>query len=335
MGNLNLLQLEETGISYGIEGMKILFYGGNTRGKTPQAMRFPKPLLLMGEAGGSGIKGHKVPITSKKDFVDVVKQLTDQKTFNDMKEKFQTIILDCAEDIVDVYKTSVAREYGCREVGEVQQAQKGNPNGYALYRTSFKADINKLCSYGYTVIFISHEEEIELDNGKTYLQPKGTSNVKDSMRFIKDLCDFRFYIKANGIDKESGKTIMSTAYCTETDKFYAGSRFDIVPIVNPFNAENIIEAITEAQKKSAENYGADLVSFEITDDGYTKQDYLESIEPYVSKLFELYPDEVIGIIEAQLGEGVKVSDAKDSQLVELETIYTNLVSMARDRNIEV
>ena len=59
MANLNLLGLEESGVSYGIEGLKILIYGGNTLGKTPQAMRFPKPLLLMGEAGGTAIKGYK------------------------------------------------------------------------------------------------------------------------------------------------------------------------------------------------------------------------------------------------------------------------------------
>ena len=69
MANLNLLDLEESGVSYGIEGLKILIYGGNTLGKTPQAMRFPKPLLLMGEAGGTAIKGYKIPIKQKNTFL--------------------------------------------------------------------------------------------------------------------------------------------------------------------------------------------------------------------------------------------------------------------------
>ena len=125
MANLNLLGLEETGVAYNLDGLKIQIYSDeNAVGKTKQAMRFPKPLLLMGEAGGSAIKGYKIPITRKKDFVDVVKQLTDEKTLDQMKEKFQTIILDCVEDIADVYKQAVAQEYGCRDVGEVQQAQK-------------------------------------------------------------------------------------------------------------------------------------------------------------------------------------------------------------------
>lgn len=334
MAGLNLLELEETGVNYGLEGLKIEIYGGNTLGKTPNAMKFPKPLLIMGEAGGTALKGRKVPIAKKKDFVDIVKQLTDLRTLEQMKEKYQTIILDCVEDIVDVYKKAVALEYGCREVGEVQQAKKGNPNGYSLYRTQFKSDINLLCSFGYTIIFLSHEEFVEKENGTLYAQPKGSSNIKDSTRFVKDLCDFRFYIKSNGTDKDTGKTIMSTAYCTETNNFYAGSRFDIVPVINPFTAENIINAIIEAQKKSAENEGADLVEFKMNE-GYTKEDYLNDIKPYAMKLSELYPEEAEAIVTAQLGSGKRISEARDNQLVELETIYNNLVALAQARGVEV
>lgn len=344
MAKINLLELEETGINYGIEGLKILIYGSNTLGKTPQSMRFPKPLLFMAEAGGTAVKGHKVVVDSKKKFVDYVNQLTDEKTLPQMKEKFQTIVLDTASDIVDLYKTAVALEYGVKDVSEMN-ANPDLPNGYALYRDAFKKDINKLCAFGYTVIFIMHEELVEIKeqavvNGKIksvgtgtfQIVPKGSNSVKDSARFIKDLCDFRFYIKGNGVD-EDGKVIMSTAYCHETPEFYAGSRFDIQNVVNPFTAENLIKAMTEAQKRSAENYDAELVTFELKHDGYTKADYLKDIEPVIMALFEVYPNEVNEIVDRQL-HGVKVTDAKESQLVELETIYNNLVAFADERNIK-
>lgn len=347
MANIDLLSLEESGVSYGIEGLKILIYGGNTLGKTPQSMRFPKPLLLMGEAGGTAIKGHKVSIKQKKDFVDIVKQLTDEKTMEQMKEKFQTIVIDTATDIIEIYAQSVAREYGVKDVSEMN-ANKDMPNGYALYRNAFKNDVNKLCSCGYTVIFIMHEELVEVKeqqvvngkikavgNGVFKIVPKGSNSVKDSARFIKDMCDFRFYVKGNGVDEKTGKTIMSTAYAHETAEYYAGSRFDIEPIINPFTAENLIEAMKKAQKQSAENYGADLVSFTMDSNGYTKQDYLDGIEPYARALYELYPNEVEDIIYKQLGEGVMPKEAKESQLVELETIYNNLVAFAQERNVSL
>lgn len=347
MAGLNLLELEESGVSYGIEGLKILIYGSNTLGKTPQSMKFPKPLLLMGEAGGTAIKGYKQSIKSKKDFVDVVKQLTDEKTLDKMKEKFQTVVIDTATDIIELYSMAVAREYGVKDVSEMN-SNKDMPNGYALYRNAFKADINRLCSCGYTVIFIMHEELSEIKeqtivNGKIKatgtgafkIVPKGSNSVKDSSRFLRDLCDFRFYIKGNGIDQETGKTIMSTAYAHETAEYYAGSRFNIVPIINPFTAENLIKAMEDAQKKSAEEQGADLVSFTMDDNGLTKADYLDAIKPYVVALFEIYPEETQHIIASQLGDGIKVSEAKESQLVELETIYNNLVAFAQERNVEV
>ena len=197
-----------------------------------------------------------------------------------------------------------------------------------------KWDSNNVCGFGYTVIFISHEETIEREDGTLYTQPKGSSNIKDSTRFIKDLCDFRFYIKSNGVDKETGKTIMSTAYCTETESFYAGSRFDIVPVVNPFSSENIINAIIDAQKRSAENAGAELVEFKLSE-GYTKQDYLDDIKPYAMKLSDLYPEESAAIVESQLGANKRISEAREDQLVELETIYNNLVALAQSRGVTV
>lgn len=343
---IDLLGLEETGVTYGIEGLKILIYGGNTLGKTPQSMRFPKPLLLMGEAGGTAIKGYKQSIKSKKDFVDIVKQLTDEKTMPQMKEKFQTIVVDTATDIIEIYAQATAREYGVKDVSEMN-SNSDMPNGYALYRTAFKNDINKLCSCGYTVIFIMHEELVEIKeqqvvngkikavgNGVFKIVPKGSNSVKDSARFLKDMCDFRFYIKGNGTDEKTGKTIMSTAYAHETAEYYAGSRFDIEPIINPFTAENLITAMENAQKRSAEEYGADLVEFSMENNGYTKDDYIRDIEPICNACYNVYPDETISIIEKQLGD-IPITEAKESQLVELETIYNNLVAFAQERHIEI
>ena len=351
---LDLLKLEESGVNYGIESLKIMIYGGNTLGKTPQAMRFPKALLFKGEEGGGAIKGYQVPISSKKDFVDYVKMLTNDKTLAAMKEKYQTIVLDTATDIVDLYKAAVAADYQKSDVSQVKptKAEPDLPNGYALYRDSFKRDINLLCSKGYTVIFIMHEELAEIKetgvgtdkNGNLKVMatgtaqfkymPKGSSNEKDSARFLRDLCDFRFYIKGNGID-EDGNVILSTAYCHETEEFYAGSRFDIQNVVNPFTAENLIEAMTEAQKRSAEKYGANLVTFELKDDNYTKADYIRDITPIATALVQGgYGEEYQKIVVGQLKTTARISEAKETQLRELDSIYTQAEELARAYHLE-
>lgn len=336
MANLDLLALEEGGVTYSLDGLKIMIYGKNTLGKTPQTMRFPKPLLLMGESGGSALKGYKIPIKKKKDFLDTVKQLTDEKTMDAMKEKFQTVILDCAEDIIEIFESSLCKEFGVRDVGEIQKLQKGNPNGYSVYRREFKQQINLLTSCSYTVIFISHEETIKNENDDTtYIQPKGSKGDNSSSRFIRDLCDYRFYIQGNGINPETNKTIMSTAWCVGTENFYAGSRFNIQSFVNPFTAENLIEAILDSQKRSAEEQGSELEAYKPDTSEYTREDYFECIKPYVLKLNPLYPDLVLDIIASQLGDGVKVTEATEEQLTELEVIYNKLVALACDRAIVV
>lgn len=341
----SLLDMEESGVSYGLEGLKIMIYGGNNLGKTPQAMRFPKALLLMGETGGSALKGYKKHMKSKKVFLDTVKELTDERTLDKYKEKFQTIVLDCVEDIIELFEIAICKQYGVSDVGEVQRLEKGNPNGYIVYRKDFKQQINLLTGCGYTVIFIAHEEHVDLPTGendkngdaitKDFIQPKGSKGDKSSSRFIRDICDFRFYVTSSGVDKETNKTIMSKAWCVQTDAFFAGSRFNCKPLIDPFTAENVIEAIEDAQKKSAEDYGSELVTFKRTTDKYNKQDYVDDITPYILKLYPLYPDIVGDIVSSQLGDGCKITDATEEQLTELEQIYNKLVDLSVDRGIYV
>lgn len=342
MATDSLLDMEMSDIVGGLEGIKILIYGRNTLGKTPNAMKFPKSLLLMGESGGSAIRGYKKAIRSKKDFVKTVAELTNEKTLEQMKEKFQTIVIDTVEDIIELFETALAREYGVKDIGEIQQLERGNPNGYTVCRKDFKQQINLLTSCGYTIIFIAHEgtmkrkkivdgKEVEYD----WIIPKGSKGDNASSTFIRDLCDYRFYIKGNGIDPETKKTIMSTAWCVETDEFYAGSRFPMPSFINPFTAENIIEAIKKSQEQSAEEQNSDLQVYKINTDNYTKEDYFEIIKPYIKKLNGLYPDDTMYIVEQSLGVGNRVSKATDEQLSELETIYCNLVSLACDHGIVV
>lgn len=341
----NLLELEEDKVGYGIEGLKIQIYGGNALGKTYQANKFPKPLLMCAESGGSAIKGKKVSINSKKDFLEYVKQLTDEKTLPKMKELYQTIIIDTIEDVIELFEIAICKEYGVKDVGEIQQLQKGNPNGYSVYRKEFKQQINLLTNKGYTVIFISHEETVEVESGEEdakgnpimvdYIQPKGSKGEKGSARFIRDLCDFRFYIRGNGMDKETGKPILSTACCIGTDKYFAGSRFAIQSFVNPYTADNLIEAIKKAQEESAKLENSGLRAYHIETKKDTREDYIEAIKPYFAKLKGLYPDLVKDIVDSQLGVDSKISEATDEQLTELETIYTNFISLACDKGIVV
>lgn len=336
MAKTDLLSLTEDAFMSGMEGKKIMIYGVNDTGKTKQLTKLDRPLLLMTESGGSAVKCRKLPVSKWSKFKEIVESLTAEKTFEQMYEAYRTILVDTGENLVDLSEKAVCNEFGVRDLSEIN----GKQNGYKIARTDFQMQINKLTSVGYTVVFICHEEKVEMEDevtGETYnfIQPKGTSNEKSSMRMLRDLCDFCIYLRPNGIDPQTYETIPSTAICKRTKNVFARSRFAIQTFIDPFTAQGLIDAIEKAVEKSAEEEDAEIEKYRLIKDDYTKDDYLEIIKPYVDALFPVCGEDVNYIVEMELGEGRKISSATDKELTSLDNIYSNLVTKATLLGIEV
>ena len=300
---------------------------------TYQASHFPKPFLIMTESGGSAVNIPKKYCGTWSFFKSMVDDFT--KNAEEYAKDLKTIIIDTAENLVDLSEKAVCNEFSVRDLSEIT----GRQNGYKIARSDFSAQINKLTSAGYCVVFVAHEEKIEETDevtGETYtfVQPKGTSSEKGSMRMLRDLCDFCIYLKPMGINPETFETIPSMAICKRTKNVFARSRFAIETIINPFTAENIIKAIEDAVRKSADNEGAQLGAVEV-DKKMSKDDYLELIKPYVEKLFVVCKDDVNIIVSEELGDGRKISSATDDELIKLDNIYNRLVTKATLLGIEV
>ena len=163
MAKINLFDLEETGMVCSLKGQKIYLYGSNDTGKTFQSMKLPKPLLLMTESGGNGVRGKKQSVTKWAVFKDFVNQLTSEKmvrfdgsTSNDeddeaentksnkcpqyelMQEKFQTIVVDTVENLVDLAEQATCQEFGVRDLSEIQRSRMV----MLFYRKDFKTQVN-------------------------------------------------------------------------------------------------------------------------------------------------------------------------------------------------
>ena len=123
----------------GLEGKKILIYGSNDCGKTYQSMHLDKPLLLMTESGGGALSNRKKSISTWSAFCQMVETLAG-KHYEEMKKLFSTIIIDTAENLVDLSEKSTCNEFGVRDLSEIQ----GRQNGYKISRNNFSAQINKL-----------------------------------------------------------------------------------------------------------------------------------------------------------------------------------------------
>lgn len=338
MAKIDIFAPQEVNMVSGLEGQKIYFYGDNGLGKSYQASKFEKPLLLMAESGGSALAVPKFPITTWNSFTEIVKQLV--ANIKRSKEVYQTIIIDTVEELVSRCEESVAKRFGVTEVGMVQQADPANnPNGYSLARAMFKSQINLLTSVGFTVIFIGHFQQVEYTDsisGETYkkIVPYGTEKEKGSTRFVRNLCDFVFYLEGQGIDPESGKTIYSKALCRDNKKAFARSRYtQMQTYINPFTAENVKLAIEKAIEQEAKNSGAGLIEFQKANFDFTRDDYIAMIGPYFKKLYGLYPDFVANVIEKYLGAGRKVSSATEDEVSNLANIYGELVDFCSDKGL--
>ena len=356
MAKVNLFELEPEGIVRSLKGQRILIYGSNSVGKTKTLSKMAdgKVLLIAAESGDNGVSCAKVKVHKWTEFVDLVNQLTSEKPsktnsakkeWEVLQEKYEVIGLDTADALIELSEAQTCTELGVRDLSENEDTTK---NGWAIYRKNFKKQIEKLCSYGYCVVEIAHEEIVLKDaNGVTvskrpknddsivdFVQPKGTENKKSANRYLRDNADFCMYIKSNGVD-ENGKVIPSSAICVQTKNVFARSRYDIVSTIPVFSAANLTKAILDAIEKTAKEEDAQIVEWEHKSEAYSAKELIEMIEPYYKAIYEKNPDKVIAIVEEELGEGVKVSKATDDNLAELENIYNKLVSFADDQQIKI
>ena len=330
----DLLALEVENVIGSLKGMVEVWYGSNNTGKTYNAIKNNKSILLQCEAGGRGVSGKKVAATSWRDFMDYIKQLTDPKKLEKMQELYECVVIDTLENMCMLSDNAVAQSFGVGTLGEIT----GKQNGYVLSRSQIAMAIMKLTSAGYRVVFISHEEAVETVDeitGETYnfIIPKGSNNEKASARFVRDMADVVIYLKANPYDVENDKEVLSTAIYKRTKSVFARSRFSDLPFLLPnFNAKQHQEILLEAIRKRAEREECGISDYEVTQPK-TREEWFEQIKPLLLKIHTFNPDVAVEIVEAQLGEGRKVSSATDEELIKLENIYTSMLTYAIQFNL--
>ena len=88
MAEINLTGIKPHQVSRDMRGYTVFFYGAAKTGKTTNAVKFPKHLLLAFEKGYNAIPGAMaLPINSWSEFRQVLRQLKEDEA----KEKFETV----------------------------------------------------------------------------------------------------------------------------------------------------------------------------------------------------------------------------------------------------
>jgi hypothetical protein len=315
-------------VSKGLDGKSFLVYGSNRTGKTKVGCELPKPFYLGFENGISAISGIPfLPINNWSNFLKIVKQLTKPDAIDKVKEMYQTIIFDTLEAAA-----RFCEEYTCSKYG-AETIASGN-KGYGLWK-EFSIELwkplNQLTSCGLTTYFIAHDDTREVPdaNGEKTkkIYPRGEKRLVDP---AVDLCDFIIYLQPNGLD-ENGKEILSSAYCTNTREYHAGSRFTFMPEkIEVFSAENLQKVVEYVVEKEEEFKHIKAISFKEQKNktvavSKTFSDLTSEIKAIALKLKEEgMMDKYKIIVEQYLGKDGSVKDASPLQAQQLELILDDL-----------
>lgn len=323
----------------GIEGKCILTHSEERKlGKTAQACRMPKPFYLRFEQGINAIDG--IPyadLTCWRDFKRVNKQLTDPKNLEKVKELYTTIIFDTVDVAIKWCEDYVVSTAGATRINDMNNGY----GGWKEYENEWFKEINKLTNAGFAVFFISHsQEKTKTDpvTGAEYVQmcPKGDKRTID---LILDLVDFIGYVKSNGFD-EDGNEIPSSIYFANTKEFQAGSRFKFMPkVIEHYTAENLQDAIKMAVEKEEAENGNKAITFEEKKIEEKKEkipfeELMELVSEAGTKLAEAgHIDDLIAIVEDELGAGKKVSECTKRQESAVSVIYDNILDKIEELGI--
>ena len=329
MTTFDIFNPQVSTVAKGLEGKVITIVGSNSLGKTKQATRMERPFYLGFEKGIRAIAGIPfLPINKWSDFKKINKQLTDPKNLDKAKEMYQTLIFD------EVYTSALyCQDYLCKKHG-VETIGEGN-GGFGLwkeYESEYWTEIDKLLGAGYTLIFISHEEETK--EGKKI--PKGD---KRSIKPIVDNSDVVVYLTSNGID-ENGKVIKSSAWFAETPQFFARSRFDYMTTYIPeFTAENLEEAIAEGIRLQEEAEGIKAVSYDEQKETFKSEELdFKSLIDEINEVGKAvatagFLDDLLETIEKHLGKGKKLADAKPSQIEVVSILLDDVKDLAETKSV--
>lgn len=311
-----------TRISEDLRGKVLVLYGGNNVGKTLQSARFPNPVFLPCEKGMNAINGALVLKTNSwNDLKKNGRKLAGKKFVKLLNEGNQiTVIVDGSERIGNYVKDYLCSKYDVPTIGKAN----GGYGAWEEYENLIWSWVNSIISLGYTVVFIGHEK---YDSKKDKYIITGDERA---IKPIRDNADVVAYLKSNGID-EDGKTVYSSAYLSETEDFFARTRYSYMDTyVEEFTAENLTNVIIDGIKKQNEAEGFTGVSFEeqqeIYDDGDEDiDDIKESIKELYEQLDELDKLEEYGEVVAEhLGDDMKVSEATEKQIESLKCIRDDL-----------
>ncbi|MED4883112.1 ATP-binding protein [Bacillus smithii] len=296
-------------------------------GKTSNAVKFPKPLLLATEKGYNALSGVMAqPINKWADFKKVLKQLKDPRAH----ELYETIILDTADILFDLCEKYICQREGVDKIGDIPYGA-----GYGMLEKEYDEALREIPLMDYGLVMISHSEDKEFkdENGESYNKIVPTL-PKRPRKIVLRMADIIGYSKI--VETEEGnKTYL---YMRGTPRFEAGSRWKYTPDVIEFNYTNLTNAIADAIEKAEKEEGAEVVDEHINvykpvEEEMPFDELIKETTSVIQKLMEKDEEgnapKITKIIESHLGKGRKFKDVTEEQADMVSLILDDLKDLLK------
>ena len=319
---LDLLSLQPHQVSRNLRGYSVMFYGEPKSGKTTTATKFPKHLILGFEKGWNAIPGAMaMPINSWSDFKKVLRQLKQ----DEVKAKFETIIIDTADIAYDYCEKHICNINGVESIGKIPFGQ-----GYPLVGKEFDECLRLIVKLNYGLVIISHAQDKTFtnENGEEYNQIVPTLGNKARL-ICQRMCDIIGYSRS----VETPDGLATKLFMRGTPRYVAGSRFKYTPDVIDFSYKNLVDAIgTAIDKQMAEdgeeNFTNEVQNLNTTtlevDYDMVMAEFNDLTQSYMAQDPTYYGPRIVEIVERHLGKGNKVGDCSRDQAQVIDLIVYDL-----------
>lgn len=325
-------------VSKDLRGYSIFFFGEPKTGKTSISTLFPKHLLLGFEKGYNAIPGAMaLPMNKWSDFKAVLRQLDKPEA----KEMYENIIVDTVDIASDLCSSYVSNQEGVETIADIPYGA-----GYAKFEHEFDTSLRKLMQMGYGVILISHSTDKTFTDeaGQEYNKIVPTLD-KRANKITTRMADIIGYARPV-VDPETSQEEVRL-FMRGTNRFTAGSRFPDVPEVGyefphsiVFNYENIVDTIHGAVEALEKKFGKDSTtssmptSYKEEKIKVPVEDLIKEFNETAGTLMEKDPKywgpRITDIVNGNLGQGSKISEALPNQVDLVDAALTELKEVAKE-----
>lgn len=318
---INLKKLQPHKISRDLSGYITYLYGPGGSGKTTFGVQTKSPLLLAFERGYNALGGKNVipqDITTWGEMKQVLRQLDDPE----VKDMFQTIVVDTVDKAVQLCEKYVCSQLGIENIGD----GGWGTNSWKKVKLEWEQTFNSITMKGYSVIFISHSKEktIKRKDGTEYTQiVPSCPNAYNEI--IRNMVDIEGYIDVNNNERH-------LILRSPDDSVECKSRFKYMSNSIPFSYKDLVSEMNRAIDEEAAHEGQQYTTEDReTIKETTTYDFnslMEKFQDYVGQLMQKnqaeYGPKVTYIIDKYLGKGKKISEATLDQAELVSLIVTEI-----------